>query len=178
MGVMIGESSGAYSTWAKLRSPLIGGYDQWEKFVGPGTQFHNIVIDSGFHPDEGLFLRCDQWPYTQSWTDTSSNPHTSYEGPIVGFQNGLGTYPSYFSVGTYDWPGNDTTNPLYTSVNNLLDYGDIDGSLVGLTVTYSGGSFTTTLDAFDNTPISLWFGQDIGYNAITSVTGISSFTAF
>jgi hypothetical protein len=50
---------------------------------------------------------------------------------------------------------------------------------VGLTVTYSGGTFTTTADAFENTPSSPpWFGQDIGLNSITSVTAISNFTAF
>lgn len=182
MGILIGESTGAtagsYSTWAKLRCPIIGAYDQWETVVGPGSYYHNLIIDSGFHPDDGLFLRCDQWPYTQSWTDTSSNSHTEYAGPQVGFGNGLGILPSYFSVGSYDWVGNDTTNPVYTSVNNLLDEDDIADGLVGQTVTYSSGTFTASADAFDNTPTSFWFGQDIGLNAITSVTGISNFTAF
>ena len=179
MGEVIGQSTtGAYSTWAQLRCPLIGAYDQWDKYAGPGPQFHNLVIDSGFRPDEGLFVRVDQWPYTNDWSDTSSNPHTQYSGPIVGFQNGGGGAPSYFSVGAYDWLGNDTINPVYTSVNNLLDFRDIDESLIGQTVTYSGGTLTTTLDAFDNTPTSIWFGQDIGLSSITSVTAISNFTAF
>ena len=179
MGEVIGQSTtGAYSTWAQLRCPLIGAYDQWEKYAGPGPEYHNLEIESGFHPDEGLFLRCNQWPYTAGWTDTSSNPHTEYVGPIVGYLNGGGGTPSYFSVGSYDWTGNDTNNPVYTSVNNNLDQKDIDDGLLGLTVTYSGGTFTTNLDAFDNTPTAFWFGQDIGMNAISSVTDIDTFTAF
>ena len=180
MGFVIGQdTTGAYSTWAQLRCPLIGAYDQWNKYVGPGLQFHNLVIDSGFHPDDGLFVRVDQWPGTSFWLDTGSSPHTEYFGPIVGFQNGFGTSPSYISVGAYDASLNDTTNPDYTSVNNLLDLKDITDSLVGLTVTYSGGTATTTADAFENDPaFAPWFGQDIGLNAITSVSGISTFTAF
>jgi hypothetical protein len=180
MGDVIGQAtSGAYSTWAQLRCPLIGAYDQWSKYVGPGPQFHNLVIDSGFRPDDGLFVRVVQWPYTSDWSDTSSGPHTEYAGPIVGYNNGLGSSPSYISVGAYDANWNDTTNPIYTSVNNLLDQRDIDNSLVGLTVTYSGGTATTTSDAFENNPPpGAWFGQDIGLNAITSVSGISTFTAF
>lgn len=180
MGEVIGQSTtGSYSTWAQLRCPLIGAYDQWSKYVGPGPQFHNLVIDSGFRPDEGLFVRVVGWPGTSFWLDINSNPHTEYYGPIVGFQNGFGTSPSYISVGAYDANWNDATNPVYTSVANSLDQRDIDNSLVGLTVTYSGGTVTTTADAFENDPpYSAWFGQDIGLNAITSVTGISNFTAF
>ena len=153
MGEVIGQSTtGAYSTWAQLRCPLIGAYDQWHKYVGPGPQFHNLVIDSGFRPDDGLFVRVIGWPGTSFWLDINSNPHTEYYGPIVGFQNGLGTYPSYISVGAYDANWNDTTNPVYTSVGNSLDQRDIDNSLVGLTVTYSGGTVTTTSDAFENSP--------------------------
>ena len=180
MGFVIGQSTtGSYSTWAQLRCPIIGAYNQWHKYVGPGPQYHNLVIDSGFRPDEGLFVRVEQWPYTTDWLDTSSNPHTQYTGPIVGYNNGFGTSPSYISVGAYDAIWNDTTNPGYTSVNNLLDLKDITDSLVGLTVTYSGGTVTTTADAFKNDPaFAPWFGQDIGLNAITSVSGISTFTAF
>ena len=180
MGVVIGQSTnGAYSTWAQLRCPLIGAYDQWEKYVGPGPSFHNLVIDSGFHPDDGLFVRVDQWPQRFSWLDINSNPHEESNGPILGFNNGFGTSPSYISVGAYDATFNETTNPVYTSVNNLLDLKDITDSLVGLTVTYSGGTVATTADAFDNAPVSPpWFGQDIGLNAITSITDIDTFTAF
>jgi len=180
MGEVIGQSTtGSYSTWAQLRCPLIGAYDQWNKYVGPGPQFHNLVIDSGFRPDDGLFVRVVGWPGTSFWLDTGSSPHTEYYGPIVGYNNGFGTSPSYFSVGAYDATTNDTTNPVYTSVGNSLDQRDIDNSLVGLTVTYSGGTATTTSDAFENNPPpGAWFGQDIGLNAITSVTGISNFTAF
>lgn len=180
MGFVIGQdTTGAYSTWAQLRCPLIGAYDQWDKYVGPGPQFHNLVIDSGYHPDEGLFVRVDQWPFTTDWLDTNSNPHTQYAGPIVGYNNGLGTSPGYISVGAYDAIWNDTTNPVYTSVNNLLDKGDIDNFFVGLTVTYTTGTATTTADAFENDPpYAAWFGQDIGLNAITGITGISNFTAF
>lgn len=180
MGVIIGESTtGLYSTWAQLRCPLIGAYDQWSKYVGPGPQFHNLVIDSGFHPDEGLFLRVIGWPSTSFWLDINSNPHTAYVGPIVGYNDGFGTYPSYISIGSYDSPWNETANPVYTSVGNNLDQQDIDDSLVGLTVTYSGGTVTTTSDAFENNPpYAPWYGQDIGLNAITSITGIDTFTAF
>jgi hypothetical protein len=180
MGEVIGQlTNGVYSTWAQLRCPLIGGYDQWEKHVGPGPSFHNLVIDSGFHPDDGLFVRVAGWPDRFSWLDINSNPHEESNGPIVGFNNGFGTSPSYISVGAYDATFNETTNPIYTSVNNNLDLKDITDSLVGLTVTYSGGTFTTTSDAFKSDPASPpWFGQDIGLNAITSVTSISTFTAF
>ena len=180
MGEVIGQSTtGAYSTWAQLRCPLIGAYDQWQKYVGPGTQYHNLVIDSGFHPDDGLFVRVDQWPRKFFWLDINSNPHEENEGPIVGYNNGFGTSPSYISIGAYDANWNDTTNPVYTSVNNLLDLKDITDSLVGLTVTYSGGTVATTSDAFENDPASApWFGQDIGLNAITSITDIDTFTAF
>ena len=178
MGVLIGETGG-YSTWAKLRSPIVRGYDQYDLFVGPGAFPHNYVIDSGFYPDGGQFLRSDGWPVSSFWLDSSSNPHTEQDGPILGFMNGFGTSPSYFSVGAYDWSGNDTTNPVYTSVNNLLDEDDIADGLVGQTVTYSGGAFTATSDAFENNaPYTPWFGQNIGLNAITSVTAISNFTAF
>ena len=180
MGEVIGQSTtGAYSTWAQLRCPLIGAYDQWEKYVGPGPSFHNLVIDSGFHPDDGLFVRVAQWPYNQFWVDVNSNPHSEYAGPIVGYNNGFGSSPSYISVGAYDATWNDTTNPVYTTVDNLLDLKDITDSLVGLTVTYSGGTVATTADAFENDPpYAAWFGQDIGLNAITSITDIDTFTAF
>jgi hypothetical protein len=180
MGEVIGQSTtGAYSTWAQLRCPLIGAYDQWQKYVGPGPQFHNLVVDSGFHPDDGLFVRVAQWPYKFDWLDTFSNPHQENAGPIVGFNNGFGTSPSYISIGAYDAQFNNTTNPGYTSVDNLLDLKDITDSLVGLTVTYSGGTVATTSDAFENDPpFAAWFGQDIGLNAITSITDIDTFTAF
>jgi len=182
MGFVIGQdTTGAYSTWAQLRCPIIKGYDQWEKYVGPGPHFHNLVIDAGFRPDGGNFLRCIQWPSTGFWIDINSNPHTEYAGPILGWQNGGGVspYDSFFSVGAYDWSGNDSTNPVYTSVNNNLDETDVADSLVGLTVTYSGGTFTTTADAFKQNPASTpWFGQSIGFNAITNVTAINTFTAF
>ena len=46
-------------------------------------------------------------------------------------------------------------------------------------MTYSGGTFATTADAFENNaPYTPWFGQSIGYNVITSVTDIDTFTAF
>jgi hypothetical protein len=180
MGEVIGQSTtGAYSTWAQLRCPLIGAYDQWHKYVGPGPQFHNLVVDSGFHPDDGLFVRVAQWPYTFDWLDALSISHQESAGPIVGFNNGFGTSPSYISVGAYDAQFNDQINPGYTSVDNLLDLKDITDSLVGLTVTYSGGTATTTADAFENDPaFAPWFGQDIGLNAITSITDIDTFTAF
>jgi len=180
MGEVIGQSTtGAYSTWAQLRCPLIGAYDQWQKYVGPGPQYHNLVISSGFHPDDGLFVRVAQWPTKFTWFDINSNPHEENGGPIVGYNNGFGTSPSYISIGAYDANWNDTTNPVYTSVNNLLDLKDITDSLVGLTVTYSGGTVATTADAFENDPaFAPWFGQDIGLNAITSITDIDTFTAF
>ncbi len=180
MGEVIGQSTtGAYSTWAHLRCPLIGAYDQWQKYVGPGPQFHNLVVDSGYHPDDGLFVRVAQWPYTFDWLDALSISHQESAGPIVGFTNGLGIFPSYISVGAYDAQFNDQINPGYTSVDNLLDLKDITDSLVGLTVTYSGGTATTTADAFENDPaFAPWFGQDIGLNAITSITDIDTFTAF
>jgi hypothetical protein len=180
MGEVIGQSTtGAYSTWAQLRCPLIGAYDQWKTYVGPGPQYHNLVISSGFHPDDGLFVRVAEWPYYKFWVDVNGNPHEENEGPIVGYNNGFGTSPSYISIGAYDANWNDTTNPVYTSVNNKLDLKDITDSLVGLTVTYSGGTATTTSDAFENDPpFAAWFGQDIGLNAITSITDIDTFTAF
>ena len=184
MGEIIGQSTGAlagvYSTWGKLRCALIGAYDQFATDAAVQTQPHNLTIDSGFHADEGFFLRVIGWPQIQGWTDTNNDPHTEYSGPIVGFQNGFGSSDSFFSVGTYDWVGNDTLNPNYTSVNNYLDESDIADSLVGLTVTYSSGTFTTTSDAFENNPATYppWYGQNIGLNAITSVTDIDTFTAF
>lgn len=182
MGEVIGQlTTGQYSTWAQLRCPLIGGYDQWNKYVGPGPQYHNLVVDSGYRPDDGLFVRVALWPSFSAWTDSSSNPHTEFSGPIVGFQDGGGVSPveSFFSVGAYDSTFNDSFNPWYTSFNNNLDQGDITASLVGLTVTYSSGTFATTADAFDNNPATTpWFGQSIGYNVITSVTDIDTFTAF
>lgn len=184
MAFMIGESTGAfagaYSTWGKLRTPLIGGYDQYTTDANVQPQPHNFEIESGFHATEGLLLRCSNWPQSFSWIDINSNPHTEYTGPIVGFQNGGGSiYPSYFSIGAYDASINDTTNPVYTSINNLLDQGDIDDSLAGLTVTYSSGTFAINSDALENNPpYAPWFGQDIGLNAITSVTAIDTFTAF
>jgi hypothetical protein len=183
MGFVIGnhESGQGYTTWAKLRTPLIGAYDDFKTYAGAGLGPHNYEIFSGFHPEEGLFVRTARWPGVSFWVDINSDPHNEYDGPIVGYQNGGGVSPynSFFSVGAYDWSGNGTTNPVYTSANNLLDKDDIADSLVGLTVTYSGGTFTTTSDAFKNDPASSpWFGQDIGLNAITSVTSISTFTAF
>ena len=180
MGEVIGaDVNGLYSTWGKLRCPIIGAYDQFQ--LGAGVQPHNLNIDSGFRPDDGLFVRVNAWPSTSFWLDTSSNPHTEYSGPIVGFQDGGGVspYDSFFSVGAYDATINDTSNAFYTSVNNGLDSSDITGSLVGLTVTYSGGTFATTADAFENNPASTpWFGQSIGFNVITSVSDIDTFTAF
>lgn len=180
MGEVIGQAtSGAYSTWAQLRCPLIGAYDQWDKYVGPGSIAHNLVIDSGYYPDGGLFVRVDEWPKTITWFDTNTDPHTEYYGPIVGYQDGFGISMSYISIGAYDANWNDTNNPRYTSVNNLLDQQDIDDFFVGLTVTYSSGTVTTTADAFENVPPTTpWYGQDIGLNANTGITAISDFTAF
>jgi len=182
MGYLIGDAtSGAHSTWAQVRCPLIGGYDQYDSVVGPGSFPHNLIVDSGFHADEGYFLRVINWPQTSTWFDTNSNPHTEYAGPFVGWNDGGGVspYDSYFSVGAYDANINDTTNPVYTSVNHNLDETDVADSLVGLTVTYTSGTFTTTADAFEQAPASTpWFGQDIGVNAISAVTDISTFTAF
>jgi len=182
MGYVIGESTGAeagaYSTWAKVRCPLIGGYDQYTTYVGPGSFPHNIVIDSGFHADEGYFLRVLEWPKTSDWTDTGGFPHTEYLGPFVGFFNDPVT-TSYFSIGAYDASYNNQTNPNYTSINNLLDENDVADSLVGLTVTYTSGTFTTTADAFEQTPTtSPWLGQAFGASTITDVSAIDSFTAF
>lgn len=184
MAYMIGESTGAfagaYSTWGKLRTPLIGGYDQYTTDADVQPQPHNFEIESGFHATDGLLLRCWRWPTAYSWLDTNSNSHTEYEGPLVGFQNGGGgIYPSYFSIGAYDASINDTTNPVYTSVNNLLDEQDIADGMVGLEVTYTSGTFLITADALETQqPYTPWFGQDIGSTAITSVTAIDTFTAF
>ena len=111
MGDIIGQdTTGLYSTWAKLRCPIIGAYNQFQ--LGPGVQPHNLNVDSGHRPDDGLFLRVSAWPLASSWTDSSSNPHTEYSGPILGFQNGGGVspYDSFFSVGAYDATINDTIN--------------------------------------------------------------------
>jgi hypothetical protein len=182
MGEVIGQSTtGTYSTWGKLRCPLIDGYDQFTTYMGASPQPHNLVIDSGFHPDGGLFLRVAQWPQTSEWFDVDSNPHTEYDGPIVGFRyvSSGEVSESYFSVGAYDWSGNDSFNPYYTSVNNYLDQGDIIDSLIGLTVTYDSGTFVTDEDAFEQDPPSYpWFGQDIGGSYISSVSAIDTFTAF
>jgi hypothetical protein len=180
MGDIIGQDVfGAYSTWGKLRCPIIGAYDQFQ--LGSGVQPHNLNVDSGYHPDDGLFLRVYNWPQSFFWVTTGGTPLYEYDGPFVGFENGGGVspYDSFFSIGAYQWSGNDSAF-LYTSVNNYLDQGDITASLVGLTVTYSGGTFATTADAFENNPASfpLWRGQSIGYNVITSVTDIDTFTAF
>jgi hypothetical protein len=174
MSIAVG-SAASVSTWGKFRCPLINGYNQWQATT------HNLNVDDGFRPDGGYFLRTVGWPSVFFWLDINSDPHNEYDGPIVGYQNGGGVspYDSFFSVGAYDWSGNDTSNAFYTSVNNGLDEEDIADSLVGLTVTYSGGTFTTTSDAFEqNPPYTPWFGQSIGFNTITSVTSISTFTAF
>lgn len=182
MGDVIGQSTtGAYSTWAQLRCPIIGAYDQFATYSGPGPQFHNLEVESGFRPDEGFFLRVIGWPSIYTWIDINSNPHSAHTGPILGFQDGgsVAPYDSFFSVGTYDANWNDTTNPLYTSVGNNLDQQDIDDALVGLTVTYSSGTFTTNSDAFENNPpYAPWFGQSIGFVSISSVSDIDTFTAF
>lgn len=179
MGEVIGQDVfGAYSTWGKLRCPIIGAYDQFQ--LGSGVQPHNLNVDSGYHPDDGLFLRVYNWPLSSFWVTTGGTPLYEYDGPIVGFENngGVSPYDSFFSIGAYQWSGNDSAF-LYTSVNNYLDQGDITASLVGLTVTYSGGTFATTADAFENNvPYTPWRGQSIGLNAITSVTDIDTFTAF
>jgi hypothetical protein len=182
MGVVIGQSTtGLYSTWAQLRCPLIKGYDQWNKYVGPGPQFHNLVVDEGFRPDEGYFVRVIGWPEASFWLDSLFNPHTVYNGPIVGWAN-VGSFSltdSYFSIGSYDNQFNDQVNPFYTSIGNGLDEKDVTNCLIGLTVTYTSGTFTTTSDAFEQNPASSpWAGQAIGLLPITDVTAISTFTAF
>ena len=180
MGEVIGQSTtGTYSTWGKLRCPLINGYDQFTTYMGASPQPHNLVIDSGFHPDGGLFLRVFNWPTTNEWFDIDGNPHTQYSGPIVGFYDGDGAYDSHFSVGAYNWDGQENFLNTYTSIGNFLDQGDIDDSLIGLTVTYDSGTFVTDEDAFAQPPVSIpWFGQDIGSNTITGVSAIDTFTAF
>ena len=183
MGVVIAQSTtGAYSTWAQLRCPLIGAYDQWQKYVGPGPQYHNLVIDSGFHPDEGLFVRVSSWPGIFTWFDVNQDPHDEYFGPIVGFADGSGSSPpadSFFSIGAYDANVNAENNPAYTSANNNLDQGDIDNGFVGLTVTYTTGTLTIDADALLSYPITTpWYGQNLGAVTITAVTDIDTFTAF
>jgi hypothetical protein len=183
MGEVIGQSTtGTYSTWGKLRCPLINGYDQFTTDANVSPQPHNLMIDSGFHPNGGLFLRVAQWPQTTQWFDADSNLETEYDGPIVGFYDVTSVKDSHFSVGAYNWSGNGDIGGWennYTSINNFLDQGDIDDSLIGLTVTYDSGTFVTDADAFTQTPTtSPWLGQDIGANTITSVTAIDTFTAF
>jgi hypothetical protein len=183
MGFVIGQATtGAYSTWAKLRCPLIGDYDQFETDANLQVQPHSLTIDSGFHPDEGLFVRVSSWPGSFTWFDVNTNPHEEYYGPIVGFADGSGSSPpadSFFSIGAYDANVNAESNPAYTSANNNLDQGDIDNGFVGLTVTYTTGTLTIDADALLSYPITTpWYGQNLGVVTITAVTDIDTFTAF
>lgn len=187
MGYIIGQSVGVtqtpviYSTWGKVRCPLIGDFDKFESSLGPGAYAHNLTIEAGFHPEEGFFLRAEQWPYQYEWFDVDGFPHTSYNGPINGYQAGgyPAGYDSFFSIGSYDHVTNQSSNPTYTSVNNLLDFDDIQNALVGLTATYAAGTFTTDEDAFDNAPpTEPYFGQNLSLVDMSQVTAISSFTSF
>lgn len=183
MGEIIGDTTGPFagiwSTWGKLRCPIIGIYSDFTTDINFQLQPHNLTISSGFHPNDGYFLRVFSWPSVDFWSDVDQNPHHQYTGPIVGFFNNPPPFDSFFSIGAHDSTFNETFNPVDTSVNNNLDLGDITDSLIGLTITYTSGTFVTTADAFENNPPSSpWQGQPIGINPITSVTGISTFTPF
>jgi hypothetical protein len=183
MGFVIAsdESGQGYSTWGKLRTPLIGAYDEFETYAGAGLASHNYEIFSGFHPDEGLFVRTWRWPSVFFWLDSNSNPHYEHDGPIVGFSDngGFPSSDSFFSIGAYDWSGNDASNPSYTSVNNGLDEKDIANGFIGLAVTFTTGTLTISADALEqNPPTYPWYGQNIGSDRISAVTDIDTFTAF
>lgn len=159
------------TTWGKTRCVLIDGYTAWSK----GD--NSLVIDGGFYPSDGLHLRVWRWPRTDAWVDSNSNPHTEYGGPILGFADNSGAGgDSYISVGAYDFNGNDTVNPLYTSANNQLDENDAAACYTGRLV---NGTYSTTADWSDASPASLpWFGQNIGAVSFTGYSSISGFTAF
>jgi hypothetical protein len=178
MGFVIGQSTtGVASTWGQLRCPVIGAYDQYE------TWTHSLIVDSGFHPEEGLFVRVAGWPFESVWFDVDSQRQVQNIGPIVGFSDGTSVDPaqdSFFSIGTYNSSANGANGPTgYSSFDNLLDQGDIDDGFIGLTVTYTSGTFTIDSDALENEPPSFpWYGQNIGVSTITEVTEIETFTAF
>jgi hypothetical protein len=158
------------TTWGKTRCTLIEDYNGWSK----GT--NSLIIDGGWYPTDGLHIRVDAWPYTTTWFDSLNFSHTEYIGPFAGYQDGAGVANSYISVGAYDWSGNDTNNPYYTSVNNSLDKVDIDNFFTGLTV---NSTYTTTADWTDTTQTGPnWFGQSLGTTAFTGYTTISDMTAF
>jgi hypothetical protein len=180
MGIVIGqtESAGPFalvSTWGKLRTPLIGSYDDFL------VTFYNYEVYSGFYSNEGLFVRTWRWPVSFFWRDSEGIEHLEYNGPFVGFQSvdNVSEDDGFFSIGAYDWNGNGAfSNPYYTSANNQLDQRDIDEGFVGLDVTYTTGTLTISPDALLSNPPGSWWGQAIGPNTITSVTEIETFTAF
>lgn len=174
MSFVIGQSTdGIMSTWGQVRCPLIGAYDKFK------SRSHNLTVDSGFHPESGLFVRVAFWPGTLIWFNDGTQ-ELQYLGPIVGFFDGGSSIPpqdSYFSIGSYNSSANGPSG--YTSLDNTLDKVDIDNGFVGLSVTYTSGTITIDNDALENVPPSFpWFGQNIGPEIITEVTAIQNFTAF
>lgn len=160
-----------WTTWAKVRCTLIEGYNSWSK----GN--NSLKIDDGYHPDDSYLLRVIQWPQTIPWVDSGSAAHTQYEGPILGFTDngGVSGTTSYIAVGSYDWDGNDTLNPLYTSANNNLDENDAANCYTGQIV---NGTYATTAEWTDAAAAPPALGTDIGTVAFTGYVSITGFTAF
>jgi hypothetical protein len=153
-----------YSTWGRCRTTVVKLKDSFS--VGG----HSLVLDEGFYPSDGLFLRVDRWPQI--------NPTTSDQiGQIYGF---IGLSPdSYITLGKWF---SDSPGDWYSGGFNDMDENDMDSAFNGATLTYNTSSTVTATTDFytlqSDPGLSVYGGQQVAGVTITSIDGISGFTAF
>jgi hypothetical protein len=149
MGFLIG-SQASWSTWGKLRSPIIDFY------AGAGKTAHSLVVAGGFPPINSSFFRCQQWPFFS----------LGFIGPYANAGNvpASGLVPAYgFFYIHQDADPNDTTYSPH-----LFDDAEIQGVWVGRTVTLDSGAVAMTYDALN--------GVSGSYQTVsTSTTSVVSF---
>jgi hypothetical protein len=160
-----------YSSWGKLRGAIIKLKDNFSR----GD--NSLIIDEGFRPDDCVHIRLDSWPYTDPFDN-------SQVGPIYGFiQTGASPADDHLTLGRYYVAtGSPTFYPeLYSGADCLMDENDLDASVNGATLTFSGTSTVTATSDFytiaSDQATSTYGGQATG-QSVTSVDGISGFTAF
>ena len=162
-----GQSPAAeYSSWGKLRGAIIKLKDNFSK----GD--NSLIIDEGFRPDDCVHIRLDTWPRV--------DPSTSDQlGPIYGFSNPGGGSDSYLTLGKWF---SDSPGDYYSGGTNFMDENDLDAAVNGATLTYNTSSTVTATSDFytlaSDPTLSVYGGQLVAGATITSIDGISGFTAF
>jgi hypothetical protein len=143
--------AGSYSTWAKLRTPV--GRNVTSTFAVSSVIYngHSVQYDFGFTAADGSLLKSDVYYFT-----CYSPPPAFHYDEDPDPDAVLGYF--YLFAGIYD--------------GNRLDKDDMD-TMVGQTVTLSGGSFVITTDAWSSTPGAESVNNNLG--DISTISALASF---